>query len=981
MKKKSFFKKTLGLGLASVLGVTSIFSLASCKGVPTEKVETENLSMQTSIQALADTTTTWKSLNSIPSEWVNVSEGITIPAGTILRLNGVTDCLTGANCDDTGYINSWIIEQFNNDYEEFLKVSNEGDVDQEYVYSIDDGNIRFVLRFNGQARTACGDFWFGDDMIGFTYLDVYFLDVRVCSINMETTCPCICDCGVVEKIDTETTVTLNNDLYIKSYDDCSNCLEYFIFGHVFTDSFEYSIPGTIEAGTKIKFNPSGNFYANTNDEMVSFLKPIFNNVASSGSAFINNFDSIYSSLGITEGNYTVTQSPSEDSVLITIPILETGNEDTSIVFRLKLIYEDPTGKIYQCCPIWDDGVYIAQWEILMGDAVMASLNTTGDSGCIESCTDYPVIYTDDEYVLASDYVTKRNDVSTLTGFFTEFCFEDSFSYLIDLQAPSLEGSNTFTVNVDSLLTQDEILSHVVATDDTDSAPEIVVESSTYTAAKQIGTFYIYVHAVDDAGNVSPTYTLTINVKDSTSPVMKAITKSVGNNVVLSQDELLALFTATDNYYSASNITIELITDSYTSKSRVPGTYEVIAKATDPSGNYSTKSTNITVTDATAPTISATNITTGNNAKLSDAELKALFTYNDDVTGTSALKFEYTSDNYSANYNKLGTYQITAKVTDEAGNYSTDTANITVEDKTAPTISATNKTTVYNTLLSEDELKALFTYSDDVSTTDNITLTITANTYTASYNKLGVYQVTAKVVDENNNEASDTANITVVDNVKPIITGADINITNATILTEEQIRNYYKVNDAYDGELQFTLTWVKNYLETPSKVGVYSFTISASDLSNNPISQTFNLNVTDGIVPELWLDNYFIVVDTNTEVTQELLVAYAAASLCVAEADIVSVDGSFDNSEAGIYILSAKLADGTAKPIKLSIVEGAEIPTEESKYDFNIKDIFKGEFWANYASGWTNNFAWPHWTTIGLAVLMLAALVIVIRKRK
>ena len=655
--------------------------------------------------------------------------------------------------------------------------------------------------------------------------------------------------------------------------------------------------------------------------------------------------------------------------------------------RFELSFTDEWIPECGCSYFNDADVGLNSYKVYFGDTLIF------DADCSVSCPaacDYMVpieenTILDSIVILESDASVGSRD-ETVDGFFY-WVICNSFKYddtVTDLQAPSISGTNTFTVNVDSLLTQEEILSHVSATDDTDTAPQIVVESSTYTGAKQIGTFYIVVHAVDASGNVSPSYTLTINVKDSTAPTITATERSIGNNEELTQADLLALFTATDNYYSSSEITLELTTNSYSSKSTVPGKYQVTAKATDPSGNYSSKSTYVTVFDATAPTITATNKTTGNNAKLSDAELKALFSYSDDVTGTSALTFAYTSDNYTANYNKVGSYQVTAKVTDEAGNFSSATATITVVDKTAPTITATNKTTVYNTLLSEAELKALFTYSDDVSATVNMTLTITSNTYSDNYNKLGTYKVTAKAIDENGNEASATATISVVDNVKPVITGSDINITNATILTEDQIKNYYKVTDGYDGELDFTLTWTKNYLDTPAKVGVYSFTISATDSSNNPISQSFNLNVTDGIEPEVWLDNYFIVVDTNTLVTQELLVSYAAASLCVAEADIVSVDGSYDNSEAGIYILSAKLTDGSETPIKLSIVEGEEIPTvdeEDSKYEYEFGNIFTGDFWANYASGWTNNFGWPHWATIIAGVLLLGSLVIGVRRKR
>ena len=193
------------------------------------------------------------------------------------------------------------------------------------------------------------------------------------------------------------------------------------------------------------------------------------------------------------------------------------------------------------------------------------------------------------YPATASYVeTNESEASLLSvyGFNT--------ATLPDTEAPTVV-TEEIVLDLENLPTEDELLKLVEATDDRDIELDLIVETTSYTQAKEVGTFYINVYAKDDANNASAVKTIAIIVKDYTAPVMDANPKTTDSSVVLSEEELLALFTATDNYYSEKQITIEITNDEYTPNSNVPGNYSVTAQATDPSGNYSSITTYVTVT--------------------------------------------------------------------------------------------------------------------------------------------------------------------------------------------------------------------------------------------------------------------------------------------------------------------------------------------------------------------------------------------------
>lgn len=251
------------------------------------------------------------------------------------------------------------------------------------------------------------------------------------------------------------------------------------------------------------------------------------------------------------------------------------------------------------------------------------------------------------------------------------------SFTVDTTGPviTLNGSTPVTVEVGSVYT--DAGATALDTVDGDRTANIITVNPVNTNV--LGTYTVTYNVVDTLGNAATQVTRTVNVVDTTKPVITLLgspTVSVNFNASYSD----AGATASDNV--DGDITGSIVTNNPVNTAAI-GTYTVTYNVTDAHGNTATQvSRSVQVVDVTAPTI---NVTGANPMTVeiggTYTELGAVAT--DDVDGTFAA-----TPSGSVDTNTLGTYTITYNATDSSTNAAVPvTRTVNVVDTTAPVISS------------------------------------------------------------------------------------------------------------------------------------------------------------------------------------------------------------------------------------------------------------------------------------------------------
>jgi hypothetical protein len=190
---------------------------------------------------------------------------------------------------------------------------------------------------------------------------------------------------------------------------------------------------------------------------------------------------------------------------------------------------------------------------------------------------------------------------------------------------------------------------------------------------------------------------------------------------------------------------------------------VTQTVSDVNGNVSTCTATVSVQDTIAPTCSTQDITlqldVDGNASIDDDALDAGSTDNCAVDTIILSQTDFTCAD-------VGDIIVTQTVIDDSGNSSSCTATVTVEDNIAPECLTQDITVQLDgtgmVTITDD---AVDDGSNDACGIDTIVLSQT----TFNCDDLGVVVVTQTVTDVNGNVSSCSANVTVEDNVAPVVT--------------------------------------------------------------------------------------------------------------------------------------------------------------------------------------------------------------------
>ena len=407
------------------------------------------------------------------------------------------------------------------------------------------------------------------------------------------------------------------------------------------------------------------------------------------------------------------------------------------------------------------------------------------------------------------------------------------SSIVDTTAPviTLLGDDTVTVEVGSVYT--DAGATAIDNYDGDISSSIVTVNPVDT--NTVGTYIITYNVSDVSGNVALEVTRTVNVVDTTLPVITLL----GDNPVtieVGSTYIDAGATATDTY--DGDITSSIVTVS-TVNTAIVGVYTVTYNVSDASGNTAAELIRtVNVEDTTLPVITLLGdnpVTIEVGSTYTDAGATATDTYDGDITSSIVTVS-------TVNTAIVGVYTVTYNVSDASGNTAAElTRTVNVVDTTVPVI----------TLLGDNPvtIEVGSTYTDAGATAaDTYDGDITSNIVTVSNVDtaiVGVYTVRYNVSDASGNAALEvTRTVNVVDTTVPVIT-----LLGDNPVTIEVGSTYTDAGatatDTYDGDITSSIVTVSTV--NTAIEGVYTVTYNVSDASGNAAVEVIRtVNVEDAL---------------------------------------------------------------------------------------------------------------------------------------
>src|SRR3989338_5918108 len=410
----------------------------------------------------------------------------------------------------------------------------------------------------------------------------------------------------------------------------------------------------------------------------------------------------------------------------------------------------------------------------------------------------------------------------------------------------LNGADPITLEA---LSDSYIEFGATATDNLDPLinSNIIIDSSAVDT-NTIGTYIVIYDVQDQAGNSATQITRTVNVVDTTPPIITLVGSDPINIEVFTPYSDSGA-TALDNY--DGDITGNIITVNPVN-TNIIGTYLVTYDVMDSSGNPATQITRtVNVVDTTAPIITLVGNTIETiEAGISymDAGATALDNYDGDITGNIITV-------NPVDTNTLGTYIVTYDVMDSSGNPATQiTRTVNVVDTIVPTISIFIPTN--NTFTKDSSQDVNFTvaditlntcwYSNDTYTANTTLANCNTNITTIAWSE-GQHNITIWVNDSANNVNFSQITFT-IDRTNPSITLFSVVPTTSISENNPTIISAVDVSDL---NLDFTGLMFVDFNNLISSDQI----LFSANMNDAPVSGAYG--------PINWPANYFKITDGTT----------------------------------------------------------------------------------------------------------------------
>lgn len=370
----------------------------------------------------------------------------------------------------------------------------------------------------------------------------------------------------------------------------------------------------------------------------------------------------------------------------------------------------------------------------------------------------------------------------------------------------------------------------------------------------IGPNTVTLTVVDDFGN-SDTCTATVTVEDTVPP--DAICQDI--TIQLDASGLSSITAADIDGGSAAACGIASISASITNFDCTNlGSNNVTLEVEDNNGNLSSCVAVVTVVDNILPTAIASDITiqlnAAGNASITGTDVDNGSSDNCNIASLSVNPSSFDCSDVGA------AVPVTFTATDESGNQSSTTINVTVEDVEPPTAVCQDITI---DLGLAGQVSITGSDVDGGSSVSCGTAVLSIDTDTFDCTNIGQNNVTLTVTNASGLTDSCTAVVTVVDSTAPVVVCQDITVQldaagNASI-TPSQIDN-----GTSDNCSNFTLS-LDNENFNCSNVGTNVVTLTAVDGFGNSDTCTAIVTVVDSVAPTAVCQNITVPLDVNGNV--------------------------------------------------------------------------------------------------------------------
>ena len=463
--------------------------------------------------------------------------------------------------------------------------------------------------------------------------------------------------------------------------------------------------------------------------------------------------------------------------------------------------------------------------------------------------------------------------------------------VVDNIKPVIKGVEDIKVSFG--LTFDS-LKGVSAADNNDGDLTAAIKVDGEVDVNKVGTYKLVYTVKDKSGNVAKTER-EVSVVDDAAPVING----AENVEVRCFDDFDPMegVTASDN--RDGDLTSEIKVEGTVNVKEI-GTYELTYSVTDQSGNKTSKQRTITVIDNVDPVISGVEDIEILFGQKFDSLEGIAASDNYDGNLTSKIEIEGT-----VNVEKAGDYSLTYSVTDKSGNKVSVKRTVTVIDNSEPVLSGVKDIQI-NFGEEFDPLK-------DITATDNNDGDLTSKIKvdgTVNVNKAGDYKLTYSVSDQSGNAVTANRTVTVIDNVKPVISGvSDVTIG---LYTEFNLFDGVSAYDNNDGDLTSKIKTAGS-VDT-EKEGEYAIEYEVSDAAGNTEKISRVVTVQKIPVSEIYING---PATLRTGKTQQLTVEIAPTDATEQQVTwkssdesiaTISEDGILKTIEEGTVTITAS-ADG------------------------------------------------------------------------